>query len=429
MDHFNSPSSTNNALPRRWSLVCISNLLIAALIGLAMRYKIVFPFPALDQGNALHAHANFVFSGWVSLTLFSCIVASVLSKIKAQKRIYKFAFYFLELTAIAMLISFLIQGYGDFSICLTILSAAAGCLFVVNIWKDLKSSVAPKIVQLFLKGAMLWYLLSILGTLVLIYLTKSGSGSPIEIRSSFYFFLHFQYNGWFTFCIFGLLLHWLFTIHRPVKSRKIKIVFWLFSIGLIPGYFLSILAFYPYIWVEIPSFISIVTYFIAAFLLFLVILKIYPQIRMRTPKAPSILWTIATLSFFLKTVMQAATLIPSMASFAFSFRPLIIGFLHLTFLCFVTFFLIGYLLYYKQLQIKNSWLSRSGLILFVVSVIFSEIGLFVHSFFAFIGIYSSIFTSFTFWSTVGIFLGFLLFFLGQFFKLKTANQAILNFKN
>jgi hypothetical protein len=249
-------------------------------------------------------------------------------------------------------------------------------------------------------------------------MTKSGSGSPIEIRSSFYFFLHFQYNGWFTFCIFGLLLHWLFAIHRPVKSRKIKAVFWLFSIGLIPGYFLSVLAFYPYLWVEISSLISIVSYFIAAFLLFLVIIKVFPQIKMRTPKAPSILWTIATISFFLKTMMQAATLVPSMATFAVSFRPLIIGFLHLTFLCFITFFLIGYLLYYKQLQIRNIWISKLGLILFVVFVLFSEIGLFVHSFFAFMGIYSSIFTTITFWATVGIVLGFLLFFTGQFFKMK-----------
>lgn len=421
MNHHTTLSSTNNPLPKHWPLICISNLLIAALIGLCMRYKIVFPFPALDQGNALHAHANFVFSGWVSLTLFSCIVSFVLSPTKSRKKMYKATFYFLEITSIGMLISFLIQGYGTISICLTLLSAAAGCLFIFHIWKDLKPAKTSAIVRLFLKGAMLWYLLSILGTIVLIYLSKSGAGSPIELRSSFYFFLHFQYNGWFTFCIFGLLLHWLFSIHRPEKSKKIKAVFWLLSIGLIPGYFLSILAFYPFIWVEIPSFISVFSYFVAAFLLFVVILKIYPQIKMRTPKMPSILWKIATLSFFLKTMMQAATLVPSLASFAFSFRPLIIGFLHLTFLCFVTFFLIGYLLYYKQLQIKNIWLSKFGLIIFIISVILSEAGLFVHSFFAFIGIYSAIFTLFTFWVTVGIFLGFLLFFAGQFFKIRTVS--------
>lgn len=414
-------SSSKSALPKHWSLICISNLLIAALIGLGMRYKIVFPFPALDQGNALHAHANFVFSGWVSLTLFSCIVAFVLSPVQSGKRIYRILFYCLESTSIAMLISFLMEGYGNISIILTLLSALSGCLFIYHIWKDLKSINAPA-VGLFLKGAMLWYLLSILGTLVLIYLSKSGTGSPIEIRSSFYFFLHFQYNGWFTFCIFGLLLHWIYTIHRSVDSSKIKRVFWLLTIGLIPGYFLSILAFYPYIWVEIPSLVSIIGYFAAAVLLFLVIIKIYPQIKERTPLAPSLLWKIATLSFFIKTVMQGATLIPSLASFAFSFRPLIIGFLHLTFLCFVTFFLIGYLLYFKQLQLKNIWLSKFGLILFVSAVILSEIGLFTHSFFAFIGIYSAFFTQFTFWVTVGIFMGFLLFFFGQFFKPKAGGK-------
>lgn len=415
-NHF---QSQKNALPRNWAIICLLNLLLTALVGLAMRYKIVFPLPVMDQTNALHAHANFVFSGWVGLTLFSSMVAFVLPGHKAQRRIYRFAFYFIEITALAMLVSFLAEGYGPASIFLIILSVIAGILFIVLIWKDLSHADTPSGVKLFLRGAMLWYLLSIPGTLLLIYLNISGKGSPIEIRAAFYFFLHFQYNGWFTFCIFGLLLSWLHNIHRSLHNNMVRAIFWLLTMGLIPGYFLSILAFYPHSWAEIPSAISIITYLIAAVLLFIVIIRIYPKIRARTPQVPRLLWQIATLSFFLKTIMQAATLAPSLAAFAFSFRPLVIGFLHLTFLCFITFFLIGYLLYFRQLHIKNNWMAGSGLLLFVISVLLSEITLFIHSFFAFIGIYKAFFTKLTFWITAGIFLGLLLFVTGQFFPQKT----------
>ncbi|HET8574510.1 MAG TPA: hypothetical protein VFL76_11655 [Edaphocola sp.] len=414
-NHF---QTQKNSLPRSWAIICLLNLLLTALVGLAMRYKIVFPLPVMDQANALHAHANFVFSGWVGLTLFSSMVAFVLPEHRAERGIYRFAFYFIEITALAMLTSFLAEGYGLVSISLAILSALAGILFVALIWKDLSHADTPSAVKLFLRGAMLWYLLSVPGTLLLIYFNISGKGSPIEIRAAFYFFLHFQYNGWFTFGIFGLLLSWLHTIHRSWHTNMVRIIFWLLTIGLVPGYFLSILAFYPHSWAEIPSIISVITSFIAAVMLFIVMIRLYPKIRARIPWVPSLLWQIATLSFFLKTIMQAATLIPSLAAFAFSFRPLVIGFLHLTFLCFITFFLIGYLLYFRQLRIKNNRVAGGGLLLFVACVLLSEAALFAHSLFAFIGIYKAFFTKLTFWITVGIFLGLLLFVTGQLFHVK-----------
>lgn len=410
------------ALPRCWAIICLLNLLLTALVGLAMRYKIVFPLRVMDQTNALHAHTNFVFSGWVGLTLFSSMVAFVLPGAVAKKQVYRFAFYFVEITALAMLMSFLVEGYGLISIALTILSAVGSIFFVVHLWRDLGQAETASGVKLFLRGAMFWQLLSIPGTLSLIYLNISGKGSPIDIRAAFYFFLHFQYNGWFTFCIFGLLLSWLHHIHRDLEDKLLRIVFWVLSIGLIPGYFLSILAFYPYEWAEIPSILSLVAYFIAAVMLIVIMIKYYPKIKAKVPFVPGLLWKIATLSFFLKTIMQAATLVPSLAAFAFSFRPLVIGFLHLTFLCFVTFFLIGYLLYFQQLSIRKNVLAGCGLFLFVSGVLLSEATLFAQSFFAFIGIYNAIFIRLAFWLTAGLFLGILLFFIGQFFRSKTIGQ-------
>ena len=49
------------------------NLLIVAILGTLMRYKIEFEFPYFDQKNIQHAHSHFAFTGWISHTLYTLI--------------------------------------------------------------------------------------------------------------------------------------------------------------------------------------------------------------------------------------------------------------------------------------------------------------------------------------------------------------------
>ena len=50
------------------------NLAIVALLGVIMRYKILYPLPFVDQKKFLHAHSHFAFSGWVTLALIQSAV-------------------------------------------------------------------------------------------------------------------------------------------------------------------------------------------------------------------------------------------------------------------------------------------------------------------------------------------------------------------
>lgn len=188
-----------------------------------------------------------------------------------------------------------------------------------------------------------------------------------------------------------------------------KIVFWLLTIGAIPGHFLSIIGFYSYNWIEVLSAIAVVTHLAAAFILFLIILKSYKHISAVISKETDILWKIATAAYFIKTAMQAAILVPSLATFAFSFRPLIIGYLHLVFLCFISFFLMND----HWITIRSSATAKLGLMLFIVFVLLNEITLFWQSFCAYISLYFSFFSSLLLWITAGIFTGLLLLVIGQ----------------
>src|SRR5690606_19867172 len=63
--------------------------------------------------------------------------------------------------------------------------------------------------------------------------------------ASIYFFLHFQYNGWFMFACFGLAHHWL--QRQGIFPKHASFVFWAFALTSIPTYLLSVL------WWNIPS--------------------------------------------------------------------------------------------------------------------------------------------------------------------------------
>ena len=63
-----------------WLKFSLINLLIVALLGLLMRYKIGFEFPYFDQKSLQHSHSHFAFSGWISHTLMVFMTAYLIKK-------------------------------------------------------------------------------------------------------------------------------------------------------------------------------------------------------------------------------------------------------------------------------------------------------------------------------------------------------------
>src|SRR5207344_36068 len=93
------------------------NLLLVAFLGVIMRYKIAFYLPWLQQKFVLHSHSHFAFAGWITQTLMVLLVQYLsLEHNDSVYKKYRWLLYANLITAYGMLVSFIFQGYGLFSI-------------------------------------------------------------------------------------------------------------------------------------------------------------------------------------------------------------------------------------------------------------------------------------------------------------------------
>jgi hypothetical protein len=63
---------------RFWACFSLLNLCVAALMGLLLRTKFLFPMPEVNYSYFLSSHSHFAFGGWVSLALMALMVHEVL---------------------------------------------------------------------------------------------------------------------------------------------------------------------------------------------------------------------------------------------------------------------------------------------------------------------------------------------------------------
>ena len=195
-----------------WIRFSIFNLMLVALLGLLMRYKILFEFPLLDQKSVQHSHSHFAFAGWVTHTLMTLLIAflqkhDTLNKIAFKK--YNLVLIGNLICSYVMLISFIMQGYGAISITFSTLSIFVSYWFAYVFFKDCKQIETSSVATKWFKAALFFNAISSLGTFALAYMMATKNIHQNEYLASIYYYLHFQYNGWFFFACMGLLLDYL----------------------------------------------------------------------------------------------------------------------------------------------------------------------------------------------------------------------------
>ena len=79
----------------------------------------------------------------------------------------------------------------------------------------------------------------------------------------------------------------------------------------------------------------------------------------------------AAAAFILKIVLQTFSIIPFFSNYAFGFRPIVIGYLHLSFLGIISFFIFGYI--NEVLSKTHQPISKAGVLIFVIGVLIQEI--------------------------------------------------------
>ncbi|MBS1654432.1 MAG: hypothetical protein JSU05_06295 [Bacteroidetes bacterium] len=359
-----------NVSLRKWLQVSVFNLMLVACAGVVLRYKIAFSLPWVDQKFLLHGHSHFAFAGWVTQALMSLLVQYLSENgfANAFKK-YRWLLYANLITAYGMLISFPLEGYALFSIIFSTLSIFVSYFFAVIYIKDLKRLSFSNSTHAWFKSALIFNALSSLGAFTLAFMLATKQSSEQIYLASIYFFLHFQYNGWFFFACMGFLNYQLIKIGMPDKN--LLQVFKLFFFACIPAYLLSTLWLPLPVWVYCIIVVAALTQVFSWIKLILVARPYIHQFRESIPKYSRLIFILVAFALTIKLVLQALSVIPSLSNLAFGFRPIVIGYLHLVLLGIITLFILGYIFSQDYLPVNKT--IYSGLFVFISGILLNEI--------------------------------------------------------
>lgn len=358
----------------RWIKVSFFNLLLVAFLGFTLRYKIAFSLPWLDQKNVLHSHSHFAFSGWITQVLMVLLINYLGRRLGDEIfEKYRWVLNANLITSYGMLVAFIFQGYAFYSICFSTLSIFVFIAFAVVYWRDLDTIGGNPVSHKWFKWALIFGVISSLGPFALAYQMVQKLADQDWYLGSVYFFLHFQYNGWFLFAGMGLFADQL--EGSEGAQKKLRLAFYLFCLACIPAYFLSIL------WMP---FVNNIYYFLIAaviaqlagwVLILQVVSKNKARLSSEIPKLGRVLLMLSALAFTIKLILQSGSIHPELSQLSYGFRPIIIGYLHLVLLGVTTIFILGYILSVKLLVISK--LMIAGVYIFVSGVIINELLLMV----------------------------------------------------
>ncbi|WMJ73666.1 hypothetical protein RCC89_10895 [Cytophagaceae bacterium ABcell3] len=356
---------------KKYFLITLVNLLIAGSLGVLLRYMSIAP-TGLNFRYIVHAHSHVAFLGWAYMAFFLLILYLFLPEKFSSDKSYKWMFWLNQISVVGMLVAFPLQGYALYSIAFSTLHIFLSYWFAFKLNKDLKTSpVKSKTAINFIKGALLFLVISSIGPFGLgIIMAKGLADSPIY-DLAIYYYLHFQYNGWFIFSALGILFK-LFEQHAiTFPERKSNLFFKTYFYSNFPAFLLSALWLETSAAVNVTAFVSALVQLLGTFWLVHMVQKFWKPMLAKLNNNETLLLKIALASFILKNALQF------LSSFViiFQIRHFIIGYLHLTLIGCISLFLISVASNLKFNTLKGYW-ANAAVWLIASGYILSEIMLF-----------------------------------------------------
>ncbi len=349
-------------MQKKFVSICLFNFLVAALMGLLLRFAFVHPM-AINFRFLTHAHSHVAMLGWVYLILYLLLIHHF---VPDKKPIYTRLFWWTQIAIIGMMVSFPFQGYAAVSITFSTLHIFCSYYFVRLIWKH--HLVASMPVRWLLKASLLFMLISTIGIWCL-----GPAVGLLGQASAFYqiaiqFFLHFQFNGWFLFAVLAVFFH-----HFPIKKNnyfkhffKILIMSTLLTLALPISWFIN-----QSIWLWING-LGVVLQFLAAFFFVQMLRSSWSNFLSNTSQLARSMYALALASFFLKMFLQTLSVVPEIATMAFQYRNFVVGFIHLMMLGVISGFLFAFVLNSNLLP-RHSKLLKIGVYTFFIGFVSTEI--------------------------------------------------------
>jgi len=362
--------SMKNISAKFWTIISLFNLLIVASLGVLMRYKIGFEFLHFNQKFLQEGHSHFAFLGWITQTLM-VLITFFLSQYLEGKRLKTYHRLLLLNLFLAYLILaiLLMQGYGILFFIFITLSFFASIAFALFCFRDFRKIEKSNMSIQWFKASLIFNLISSAGTFALAIMMLTKNIPKYGDLASEYWYLHFQYNGWFFFASMGLFLNYVKHIFPGFKLSNS--IFWLFAISCISGFGLSVL------WLKIPLWIYCIIV-LGAFAQIIAWIKLLLELKKisffsteRINGLSKLLFTAVALCLSIKLALQLGSTIPVISQMAFGFRPIVIAYLHLVLLAIFSIFILTF--FYTNNLISNKPGSTTGLVIFVAGVFINEL--------------------------------------------------------
>jgi len=390
---------------RSWLGLCIFHFVVVAMLGALLRSKILFSIPFIDYNRLLDAHHHFAFGAWAGLSLMVLLVYEILPQPVHQRPIYQYLFFAIAILSWVTLLLFPLLQNNLLSDILYTLFIMVTYLFSWIFLIDLRKSMVNRTVFLLSAVGVVCMVLSSLGIFGLAYLFATHSRDPYMYRDALYTYLHFQYNGFFTLSIFAIMLNPFGPELKAEVRNKLYRFAVLLCLSILPSLFLS------YLWQD-PGPVFWVVASGGGILLFLSLLAFLPTIKyvlqaMKTiPRISRNLFLLSIAAFLLKILLQSLMVFGPIDRAVFGDRPVIIGFLHLVFLVFLTISLFAYFIQIKVLS--NNRFSSASLCLLCFFIIANELVLMLQGLGAMFILSSYSFPWMLWITSIGLFLSALL---------------------
>lgn len=405
-------------------LYAFTLFILSALYGLLMRWNFAFPTKFIPYQNLLQSHSHVAFLGWGYLSVIGAIIYYFVLDDHKKSKVYKVTLTILLVVIPLMLISFPLGGYKVFSIVLLAVFGLTSYVLSFKILKDLQgNNTSAKLIRY----GIYYYLLSSLATwfLAFVIVTK---GKTDLYYNAVYFYLHFLYNGFFVFALFGLLFK-IFENQQIVISEKLKQHFFLYlNLACIPAYALSVLWSNDVLLFNFVGFSASALQLLSLFFLIKIMIQAFSQINWNFTS--KLLLKFAIISYSLKIISQILSAFPYIVEKSLALKPFfIIGYLHLFTLGFLSVFLFLIVSEIGKINLQKRT-SKVGILLFLVGVFITESLLFLQGFlflFQFNAIknYSFFLLIFSFLMVIGL----LVVYVNQFSKKALINEESNTFGN
>ena len=326
-----------------WLKFSVFNFFIVAVLGALMRYKIAYSLPFVDQKFVQEAHSHFAFYGWITQAIYVLVVLYLkkfLNEIALKKYIHLLIVN--AVASYAMIPSFIYNGYYWLSIAASTLALLVSFVFFFYLIKDLKDR--KDLCKPWLLAGFLFAFISSVGVFGLSYMMMSGNMTQNLYLAATYYYLHFQYNGFFLFACIGFLMNSLTDIGAKISYKTNTNIFWLMFFGCIIGYGLSILWLKLPLWIFLIIVIATIAQTLGAVKLFLTVKSNWKHLILHFSAMQRFVIMYVGFAFFIKIALQLGSNIPAVSQFAFGFRNIVIAYLHLILLMCISVFLLSQIL-------------------------------------------------------------------------------------